>query len=302
MTGSFLSNNTDGNVLVNPSNSFHLHHSDHPGIVLVTKPLNGDNYGTWNRSMSIALSAKNKTGFIDGSIQKPSSTNKNFSSWKRCNDMVLSWILNSVESDPANSVIYAETAAKVWRDLKERFSQNNAPRLFQIERDIASLQQGSLSVAAYFTKLKGLWDELSSYNDLPVCSCGAIKKVEEREQRGKVMQFLMGLNESYSAIRGQILLMQPLPVVGRVYSMVLNEEKQRDLVVSKEVMIEAARRNYSGNNSSNKAKGKLHCNHCNGNNHTIDRCFHLHGFPPGHKYHKRNQQEGGKKESYANNS
>ncbi|KAI9200802.1 hypothetical protein LWI28_013352 [Acer negundo] len=67
-------------------------------------------------------------------------------------------------------------------------------------------------------------------------------------------------------------------------------------------MIAAAKRNYSGNNSSNKAKGKLHCNHCNGNNHTIDRCFHLHGFPPGHKYHKKNEQEGGKKGSYANNS
>ena len=28
---------------------------------------------------------------------------------------------------------------------------------------------------------------------------------------------------------------------------------------------------------------KLHCSHCNGNNHTIDRCLFLIGFPPGHK-------------------
>ncbi|CAL2268651.1 unnamed protein product [Prunus armeniaca] len=48
-----------------------LNHSDHPGLVLVSKKLNGDNYNTWSRSMKISLSAKNKIGFIDGSIKKP---------------------------------------------------------------------------------------------------------------------------------------------------------------------------------------------------------------------------------------
>ncbi|KAI5349572.1 hypothetical protein L3X38_002460 [Prunus dulcis] len=43
------------------------------------------------------------------------------------------------------------------------------------------------------------------------------------------MQFLMGLNESYSAIRGQILLMQTLPTVRRTYSLIMQEEKQREL-------------------------------------------------------------------------
>jgi hypothetical protein len=41
------------------------------------------------------------------------------------------------------------------------------------------------------------------------------------------MQFLMGLNDSYSAIRGQILLINPLPSVRQAYSSVSPEEKQR---------------------------------------------------------------------------
>ena len=41
------------------------------------------------------------------------------------------------------------------------------------------------------------------------------------------MQFLMGLNDSYSAIRGQILLINPLPSVRQAYSSVSKEEKQR---------------------------------------------------------------------------
>lgn len=51
-----------------------------------------------------------------------------FLSWKGCNDIVLSWILNSMESDLGNSKIYAESATEVWDDLKDISSQNNAKR------------------------------------------------------------------------------------------------------------------------------------------------------------------------------
>ena len=72
-------------------------------------------------------------------------------------------------------------------------------------------------------------DELASYSPLPICTCGGIKKMVEKEQEDRVIQFLLGLNESYLAIKGQILLMQPLPVLNKVYSLVLQEEKQTDV-------------------------------------------------------------------------
>jgi hypothetical protein len=77
-------------------------------------------------------------------------------SWRKCNDMILSWILNSITPDLADSVIYSTTAQEVWEDLRDHFSHNNAPRIFQIERDIACLSQAQMTVAAYYTKLKGL--------------------------------------------------------------------------------------------------------------------------------------------------
>ena len=49
------------------------------------------------------------------------------------------------------------------------------------------------------------------------------------------MQFLMGLIESYSAIRGQILLMNPLPDVAKAYSSIVQEEKQRSLGAAREM-------------------------------------------------------------------
>ena len=87
------------------SNPFFLHHGDNPGFILVTQPLSGDNYHTWHRSMIMALTAKNKIGFVDGSISKPDPTDPLFLSWTRCNNMVLSWLLNSVSKEIAGSII-----------------------------------------------------------------------------------------------------------------------------------------------------------------------------------------------------
>lgn len=50
--------------------SFCPHSSYHPGVSLVNKQLNGDNYTTWSKSMSIALSVSAKKNcFVDGLIQ-----------------------------------------------------------------------------------------------------------------------------------------------------------------------------------------------------------------------------------------
>ena len=54
------------------SNPFFTHHSDNPGLILVSKPLNGDNYFGWKRAMVQALNSKNKLGFVNGSIKVPS--------------------------------------------------------------------------------------------------------------------------------------------------------------------------------------------------------------------------------------
>lgn len=108
-------------------------------------------------------------------------------------------------------------------------------------------------MTAYCSNLKGLWDELLSYKDLPICTCGSSKKSEEQGQRGEVMQFLVDLNDSYHAIHVQILLIQPLPTIGKIHSMILQEEKQCDYVISSEVFLADTQRTNKGSNSSNES-------------------------------------------------
>ncbi|CAL9009693.1 unnamed protein product [Prunus brigantina] len=291
------SSSADKTSVMESSSPLFIHSSDHPGLLLVSKKLNGDNYATWQRSMVIALTAKNKIGFVDGSIERPSSTKKSddYTLWDRCDKMVLSWLLNSVDSDLADSVVYAATAREIWQDFEDRFSQGNAPRIFQIQKMIVSHTQGTMSVSLYYTKLKALWDELASYNLSPTCSCGGMKTYNEQKDRDHIMQFLMGLNDSYNTVRGQILLMNPLPSVRKAYSLITQEEKQREIGSSttEHFSIAAAVRNTKSNNfSQNRSRGHdangnpLHCGYCDRDYHTVETCHKLHGYPPGHKLHR----------------
>jgi hypothetical protein len=99
--------------------------------------------------------------------------------------------------------------------------------IFQIERDISYLTQDQMTVAVYYTKLKG------SYNNT-ICSCGA------DHRRHRLMQFLMGLNDTYSAIQGKIMLMNPLPDAAKAYASVMQEEKQRSLRSIHEILDNSA--------------------------------------------------------------
>nr|KYP41263.1 hypothetical protein KK1_037355 [Cajanus cajan] len=119
-----------------PSNPLFLHHSDGPGLVLTSQPLDHKNYTTWSRAMHVALSVKNKLAFIDETLPKPAATDSTFAAWNRGNNVVISWLYNSVSKDIITSILFATTAKEIWDDLKTRFSRKNGPRIFQLRRQL----------------------------------------------------------------------------------------------------------------------------------------------------------------------
>lgn len=73
-----------------------------------------ENYGIWSRAMLIALRAKNKLAFIDGSCKKPDSESDKILLWERSNAIVLSWIMNVVSKEIFGGIVYSTDAAMVW--------------------------------------------------------------------------------------------------------------------------------------------------------------------------------------------
>ena len=61
------------NLSDDSSSCYYLHPSDNPRALLVSEIFTGDNYIAWSRSMTIALTVKNKISFIDGSLMQPNT-------------------------------------------------------------------------------------------------------------------------------------------------------------------------------------------------------------------------------------
>nr|GEY97951.1 ribonuclease H-like domain-containing protein [Tanacetum cinerariifolium] len=63
---------------------------------------------------------------------------------------------------------------------------------------------------------------------LPLCTCEAAKHFEKHNQLIKFMSFIIGLDESYLAIRSNILTREPLPLVKAAFAVVSGEESHRN--------------------------------------------------------------------------
>ncbi|KAG5076899.1 hypothetical protein JHK82_055594 [Glycine max] len=84
------------------------------------------------------------------------------------------------------SMIYFDLAIDIWNDLKERFSQGDLLHIAELQEEIYGLK---------------------SYH-----------------QQDLVIRFLKGLDERFFVVHSQVLLMDPLPTVNKVFSMVLQHE------------------------------------------------------------------------------
>ena len=71
---------------------------------------------------------------------------------------------------------------------------------------------------------------LSDFSEVRECKCattyGAAKKILADEQQQKLIHFLIHANDEYESIRGQILLLDPLPNVNKAYAMIQRVEKK----------------------------------------------------------------------------
>ncbi|XP_073269630.1 uncharacterized protein [Primulina huaijiensis] len=240
-----------------------------------------ENYGVWSRAMIIALRAKNKIVFIDGSLPRPAVGHATSNQWERCNALVLSWIMNTVSKEIYGGIVYSSDASMVWSDLKEQFDKVNGSRIFSIHRDINRLTQGSSTISGYYSKLKHLWDEYASLVTLPSCECDTARKYLNHDQQQKLLQFLMGLNDSYMQIRSQILMMSPLPSVGQAFSIISQEESHRSLI---SVESKPASVFYSMQHKAEEPKkNQLYCEYCNWTGHMKATCYKLVGYPLGHR-------------------
>ncbi|XP_015165838.1 uncharacterized protein [Solanum tuberosum] len=141
----------------------------------------------------------------------------------------------------------------------------------------------------------------------------------------RLIHFLMGLNDTYAPARSNILMINPLPTVNHAYSLLMQDENQREnhlssqfpgdsssFMVGKSAISEnqlntqqksesgsgfnyqqkPGNTYFKGNISYKGKKSNQLCNYCKMTNHTIDNCYRLIGFPADFKFTKSKKFQG----------
>ncbi|KAL2472493.1 Retrovirus-related Pol poly from transposon [Abeliophyllum distichum] len=86
---------------------------------------------------------------------------------------------------------------------------------------------------------------------------GILRHWVKRDENEKVMQFLMGLSDSYSTVRGNILMMSPFPDTRRVHAILMQHERQVEVATYREgqYSINWEKSNRKSENRPNRSTG-----------------------------------------------
>nr|XP_009792263.1 PREDICTED: uncharacterized protein LOC104239346 [Nicotiana sylvestris]XP_016505706.1 PREDICTED: uncharacterized protein LOC107823541 [Nicotiana tabacum] len=140
------------NPLLDLTNQLYMHPSENPGSMLVPVAFDGPGYRSWRRG---------------------------------CDNVATSWIWNSLSKDLADNLQYVNDAKELWQDLEDRYDQTNGAKLYQLQKEINNLSQGTLDITGYYTKMKKLWEKGSilMMNTLPSLAQAFVILIQEEKQR-----------------------------------------------------------------------------------------------------------------------
>ncbi|RVW29262.1 Retrovirus-related Pol polyprotein from transposon TNT 1-94, partial [Vitis vinifera] len=186
------SSSSTSDIIISSSSSSHQMETSH--LPITTHKLNGQNYLQWSQSILMFIRGKEKDDYITGALAAPETTTSTYKKWIAENNMVMSWLVNSMTADIGENFLSFDTAKEIWDTAKETFSdKENTSEIIQIEGILHDLRQGNLTI------------------------------VEGK----RVFKFLLGLNKNLDEIRGRIMGVKPLPSLREAFSEVRREERGR---------------------------------------------------------------------------
>ncbi|KAL2895109.1 Retrovirus-related Pol polyprotein from transposon RE1 [Bienertia sinuspersici] len=218
--------------IIDPTSPLFFHPFDGTNSVVVKKLQGSSNYRLWRRSLEISLAAKRKLGFVTGGVKRDPTDIYKQECLDTCNNMVISSILGSVFESIKKSVMFANSAELIWKQLEARFSVSNGVRRYSLNKQLYETKQQGRLVSEYYTNMRSFWEELESLSVMHAITeinteirnyIRALYKFEEEE---KLFQFLSGIDEAYGPQTSQILMKFVLPTVDEACNLIQQEDSQ----------------------------------------------------------------------------
>lgn len=215
---------------------YDLSSSNNPRNLISQPLLRGSNYDEWAVNLRVALSARKKFGFIDGSIPKPSEESGDLEDWWTNNALVVSWIKLTIDPAVRSTISHCDVAFELWEHIKKRFSVKNGQRIQRLKSELVMCKQRGLAIEAYYGKLMQVWTSLDDYRHTKNCGCPQGDDLEKERAEEKLHQFLMGLDESvFGSVKSSLLSRDTLPSLEEAYNVLIQDEESKKSIASGEI-------------------------------------------------------------------
>ncbi|XP_058111131.1 uncharacterized protein LOC131254143 [Magnolia sinica] len=180
--------------------------SENPGLKITSSPLTGPNFLQWQQAVRIFIGGKWKLGHITGTLSCLADGDSKKVEWESDDMIVMSWLWNSMADNVRSGLLFLKTVKEIWDTVHELYSDaHNMSRIFQLEKEIASLQQNDKSLTEYYAKLRSLWEELAYHDEEDTYCSRDVILIKKRQERRRIFKFLDGLNNEYEILRQQII-------------------------------------------------------------------------------------------------
>ena len=126
--------------------------------------LSGKNYSTWKNAAMKTLSARRALGYINGKKDAPIDiSSEEYEDWTYNDNLVFSWILNSLSEEIVDAFCNAENSKILWDSIALQYgSESNVIRIYELKHFINHSTLGIDDLMTHNTKRKGVFDELRS--------------------------------------------------------------------------------------------------------------------------------------------
>ena len=233
-----------------------------------TSPIKLDrsNYTIWKSQILSSVRANGLEDLLDNSKRCPdqllpqdsedsteTQINPAFTAWKRKDQMLLSWLMSSINLEILSLVVNSETSLDLWISLEQQFESETFAKKVHLKIMLNNLKKGSMSMTDFFGKLKSITDELAIAGN-PISSLDFITHL------------ISGLGQPYYPVVVYIEANLAKMSINEAYSMLLTHEAR--LEAHQSSANKEAKLNYAANiaqTGSNNKSGNQFNNNWNKN-------------------------------------
>jgi hypothetical protein len=170
-------------------------------LLPVSEKLSRTNHQSWKAQVQAALRGAQLTDWLEATAQPPVRflpkkkpdddkeepvVNPEYGSWVAKDQIVLSYLLTNLSKEILGHVNTEVTAKGAWAKIEGLFASQSRAKIISTRMALTSATKGSSTISEFFTKIKGLADEMAA----------AGRKLEDEEF---VSYVLSGLDQDYDS-------------------------------------------------------------------------------------------------------